>query len=167
MQTRRAEEAIIAAGHQEQGPGCRRWDFRCSGQNRADAGAQLAGCRVTARLVPQLKRPVFVAEGGKIGLLRHEVNFKTRSLLVVSKQSLKDPCSPSMGLFVAVVRPPSDLPLKRTINMRVSGFDQTGAHDAIFASGFLFIANYPMDFAPRRACSGPRHASTPITRVGF
>ena len=90
------------------------------------------------------KRAVSVGEGRKIGLLRHEVNFKTRSLLVVSKQSLKGPCSPSMGLFVAVVRPPSDLPLKRTINMRVSGFDQTGAHDAIFASGFLFIANCPM-----------------------
>ena len=51
--------------------------------------------------------------------------------------------------------------------MRVSGFDQTGAHDAIFASGFLFIANYPMDFAPRRACSGPRHAPAPITRAVF
>ena len=36
--------------------------------------------------------------------------------------------------------------------MRVSGFDQTGAHDAIFASGFLCIANYPMDFVRPTAC---------------
>ena len=75
MQTRRAEEAIIAAGHQEQGPGCRRWDFRCSGRNRADEGTHLAEIRGFARPQPQLKRPVFPGEGRKIGLLPYEVDF--------------------------------------------------------------------------------------------
>ena len=75
MQTRRAEEAIIAAGHQEQGPGCRRWDFRCSGQNRADAGAQLAEIRGFARVHSTTKRAVFPAEARKIGLLPYEVDF--------------------------------------------------------------------------------------------
>ena len=73
MQTRRAEEAIIGAGHREQGPGCRRWDFRCSGRNRADEGTHLAEIRGFARPQPQLKRPVFPGEGRKIGLLRHEI----------------------------------------------------------------------------------------------
>jgi hypothetical protein len=52
-----------------------------------------------------------------------------------------------VGLFVALVRPPSDLPPKRTINIRVSGFDQTGAHDAIFASGSLH-RELPNGFRP-------------------
>ena len=54
-----------------------------------------------------------------------------------------------MGLFVAVVRPPSDLPLKRTINIRVSGFDQTGAHDAIaFCVGLSFHRELPNGLRP-------------------
>ena len=93
MKARREEEAIIAAGPQEQGSGWRRWDFRCCGRNRADAGAQFTGCRVTARLVPQLKRPVFVGEGKKIGLLRHEIDKAAKELQVGSKESLKGPCS--------------------------------------------------------------------------
>jgi hypothetical protein len=36
---------------------------------------------------------VFPGEGTKIGLLPYEVDFLSRSLLVVSKQSLKGPCS--------------------------------------------------------------------------
>jgi hypothetical protein len=78
MNTRREEEAIIADGPQEQGPGCRRWDFRCWGWNRADEGTQLAGIRDFARLAPQLKRLVFVAEGRKIGLLPYEANVDPR-----------------------------------------------------------------------------------------
>ncbi len=73
MQTRRAEEAIIADGPQEQGLWRRRWDFRGCGRNRADAGAQLGEIRGFARVQPQLKRPVFPGEGRKIGLLRHEI----------------------------------------------------------------------------------------------
>ena len=73
MNTRREEEAIIAAAPQEQGSGWRRWDFRCCGRNRADAGAQLGEIRGFARVVPQLKRAVFPGEGRKIGLLRHEI----------------------------------------------------------------------------------------------
>jgi hypothetical protein len=80
MKTRRAEEAITAAGHREQGPGCRRWDFRCCGRNRADAGAQINGIQGFARVVPQLKRAVFAGEGRKIGLLPYEVIFYSRSL---------------------------------------------------------------------------------------
>jgi hypothetical protein len=167
MKARREEDAIIADGHQEQGPGCRRWDFRCCGRNRADAGAQINGIQGFARLAPQLKLLVFAGEGRKIVLLLHEVNFYIRSLQVLSKQSLKGPCSVPWGVLWHSFVPASDLPLKRTMNIREPSFDQTGAHDAIFASGFLCIANYPMDFAPRRACSGPRHAPTPITRVGF
>ena len=80
MKTRRAEEAIIAAGPQEQSL-CGPWGFGAGpGRNRADAGAQLTGFRGFARLVPQLKRPVFVGEGRKIGLLRHQVKFYRRSL---------------------------------------------------------------------------------------
>ena len=75
MKTRRAEEAIIAAGHQEQGPGCRRWDFRCSGRNRADEGTQLGEIRGFARLQPRPERPVFEEEARKIGLLPYEVDF--------------------------------------------------------------------------------------------
>jgi hypothetical protein len=74
MKTRREEEAIIADGPQEQGSGWRRWDFRCSGRNRADAGAQINGIQGFARVaVPQLKRAVFAGEGREIGLLRHQV----------------------------------------------------------------------------------------------
>ena len=74
MQARREEEAIIADGPQEQGLWRRRWDLRGCGRNRADAGAQLTGIQGFARVVPQLKRAVFVAEGRKIGLLRHEID---------------------------------------------------------------------------------------------
>ena len=74
MQARREEEAIIADDPQEQGL-CGPWGFGSGpGRNRADAGAQLAEIRGFARLVPQLKRPVFVAEGRKIGLLPHEID---------------------------------------------------------------------------------------------
>jgi hypothetical protein len=82
---------------------------------------------------------VFAGEGRKIGLLPHEVNYYSRSLQVLSKQSLKGPCSvPAWGggLWHTFV-PPSDLPLKRALNIRGPSFDQTGAHDAIFASEFL------------------------------
>ena len=73
MKARREEEAIIADGPQEQGL-CGPWGFGAGpGRNRADAGAQLTGFRGFARLVPQLKRPVFPGEGRKIGLLRHEI----------------------------------------------------------------------------------------------
>jgi hypothetical protein len=41
---------------------------------------------------------VFVGEGRKIGLLRHQVKVYRRSLQVVSKQSLKDPCGQLLGL---------------------------------------------------------------------
>ena len=167
MQARREEEAIIGAGHREQGPGCRRWDFRCCGRNRADAGAQLGEIRGFARPHSTTKRPVFVGEGRKIGLLPHEVRFYRRSLHVVSTQSLKGPWSlpwvRSWHLFVH----PSDFPLKRTMNIRESSFDATTAHNAVFRSYLFSIANYPMDFAPRRACSGPRHAPAPITRAVF
>jgi hypothetical protein len=43
---------------------------------------------------------------------------------------------------------PSDLPLKRAINIREPGLDETGAQNAIFRSDFLRIANKPMDFTP-------------------
>jgi hypothetical protein len=59
----------------------------------ADAGAQINGIQGFARPQPQLKRPVFVAEGRKFGLLRHQVKVYHRSLRVVSKQSLEGPCS--------------------------------------------------------------------------
>jgi hypothetical protein len=36
---------------------------------------------------------VFPGEGRKIGLLRHQVKVYRRSLHVVSKESLKGPCS--------------------------------------------------------------------------
>jgi hypothetical protein len=51
--------------------------------------------------------------------------------------------------------------------MREPSFDETGAHDAIFAAEFLKTANRPMNFATRRSSSGPRHAPTPIIRAGF
>ena len=51
--------------------------------------------------------------------------------------------------------PPSDLPLKRTMDIREPSFDETGAQNAIFRSDFLYIANKPIDFAPRRASNGP------------
>ena len=75
MTARREEEAIIADGHQEQGLWRGRVFGSGPGRNRADAGAQLAGCRVTACLQPQLKCPVFPGEGRKIGLLPYEVDF--------------------------------------------------------------------------------------------
>ena len=93
MKTRRAEEAIIAAGPQEQGLWRGRVFGSGPGRNRADAGAQLTGFRGFARLAPQLKRPVFEEEGRKIGLLRHQVKVYRRSLHVGSKESLKGPCS--------------------------------------------------------------------------
>ena len=39
-------------------------------------GAQINGIQGFAQVVPQLKRAVFPGEGKKIGLLRHQVNFK-------------------------------------------------------------------------------------------
>ena len=93
MQARREEEAIIGAGHREQGPGCRRWDFRCSGRNRADEGTQLAEIQGFARVHSTTKRAVFPGEGRKIGLLCHQVKVYRRSLHVGSKESLKGPCS--------------------------------------------------------------------------
>ena len=75
MQARREEEAIIGAGHREQGPGCRRWDFRCSGRNRADEGAQLAEIQGFARVHSTTKRAVFEEGGRIIGLLPYEVKF--------------------------------------------------------------------------------------------
>ena len=93
MQARREEEAIIADGPQEQGL-CGPWGFGAGpGRNRADAGAQINGIQGFARLVPQLKRPVFAGEGRKFGLLRHQVKVYRRSLHVGSKESLKGPCS--------------------------------------------------------------------------
>jgi hypothetical protein len=69
MKARREEEAIIAAGPQEQGL-CGPWGFGAGpGQNRADAGAQLTGCRVTACLQPRAECRVFAGEGRKNGLL--------------------------------------------------------------------------------------------------
>ena len=74
MKARREEEAIIADGLQEQGL-CGPWGFGAGpGRNRADAGAQLTGIQGFARVVPQLKRAVFVAEGRKISLLPHEID---------------------------------------------------------------------------------------------
>jgi hypothetical protein len=73
MKARREEDAITAAGPQEQGSGWRRWDFRCCGRNRADAGAQINRIQGFARVVPQLKRAVFAGEDIKFGLLRHQV----------------------------------------------------------------------------------------------
>ena len=75
MNTRRAEEAIIADGHSERGlygP----WGFGAGpGRNRADAGAQLTGRRVTACLQPRAECRVFEEGGRKIGLLPYEVDF--------------------------------------------------------------------------------------------
>ena len=93
MQTRRAEEAIIAAGHQEQSL-CGPWGFGAGpGRNRADAGAQINGIQGFARVHSTTKRAVFPGEGRKIGLLRHQVKVYRRSLHVGSKESLKGPCS--------------------------------------------------------------------------
>jgi hypothetical protein len=63
MEARREEEAIIAAGPQEQSL-CGPWSFGAGpGRNRADAGAQLTGCRVTACLQPRAGCRVFAGEG--------------------------------------------------------------------------------------------------------
>ena len=74
MQARREEEVITAAGHSERGLCDGRVFGSGAGRNRADAGAQLTGIQGFARVVPQLKRAVFVAEGRKIGLLPHEID---------------------------------------------------------------------------------------------
>jgi hypothetical protein len=50
---------------------------------------------------------------------------------------------------------------------REPSFDETGAQDTFFRSGFLWIANKPNEFAPRRAFHGPRHPTAPITRAAF
>jgi hypothetical protein len=55
MTTRRAEEAITAAGHREQGKALVGEDgtfVAVRGRNRADAGAQPAGSKQTSRLAP-------------------------------------------------------------------------------------------------------------------
>jgi hypothetical protein len=49
------------------------------GRNRADAGAQVTGCRVFSCVLPPVKRAVFVAEGRKNDLLRHQVKVYRRS----------------------------------------------------------------------------------------
>ena len=72
-----------------------------------------------------------------------------------------------MGSFVALVRPSFRFAFQQDDELRESSFDATTAHNAVFRSYFFSIANYPMDFAPRRACSGPRHAPAPITRAVF
>jgi hypothetical protein len=110
---------------------------------------------------------VFPAEGRKIGLLPHEVIFYRRSQQVARKQSLKDPCSVPCFFSWQSFVPPSDLPLKRTMHIRESSFVETAAQNAVFQSDFFWIANRPMDFAPQRASSGPRHPTTPIARVDF
>ena len=75
MKARREEEAIIAAGPQEQGL-CGPWGFGAGpGRNRADAGAQLTGFRGFARVHSTTKRAVFPADGRKNGLLPYEVDF--------------------------------------------------------------------------------------------
>ena len=66
------------------------------------------------------------------------------------------PLFPSVGRSWHSVVPPSDLPLKRTMDIRESSFDATTAHNAVFRSDFFWIANRPIDFAPQRASSGPR-----------
>jgi hypothetical protein len=43
----------------------------------------------SSRVLPQVKRAVFPGGGRKIDLLRHQVNFYSRSLEVLWKQSLK------------------------------------------------------------------------------
>jgi hypothetical protein len=81
---------------------------------------------------------VFEEGGRKIGLLRHQVKVYRRSLRVVSKTTLTGPCSVGWLLSRRSFVHPSDLPLlNRTTNIRGPSFDQTGAHDAIFASDFL------------------------------
>jgi hypothetical protein len=120
-----------------------------------------------ASCTSQLKRVVFVAEGRKNDLLPYEVKVYRRSQQVLWKQSLKDPCSVPCFFSWQSLVPPSDLPLKRTTNIREPSFDETGAQNAIFRSGFLCIANRPIYFAPQRASSGPRHPTTPIARVVF
>jgi hypothetical protein len=119
MKARREEEAIIADGPQEQGL-CGPWGFGAGpGRNRADAGAQLTGCRVTACPQPRPGRPVFEEGGRKIGLLRHQVKVYRRSLRVVSKKTLTGPCSVGWLLSRRSFVHPSDLPLlNRTINIR-------------------------------------------------
>jgi hypothetical protein len=74
-------------------------------------------------------------------LLPHEVHFYSRSLQVLSKQPLKGPCSVPWGVLWHSLGPPSDLPLKKTMDIREPSFDQTGAHHAVFRSRFLLIAN--------------------------
>jgi hypothetical protein len=63
---------------------------------------------------------------------------------------------PSVGSFVALVRPSFRFAFQQDDELRESSFDATTAHNAVFRSYLFSIANYPMDFAPRRACSGPR-----------
>jgi hypothetical protein len=85
----------------------------------------MTGIRGFARVHSTTKRVVFEEEGRKIDLLPHEVNFYSRSLQVLSKQSLKGPCSvPWVCSWQSLVHP-SDLPLKRAINVRGSRFDKT------------------------------------------
>ena len=93
MQARREEEAIIADGHQEQGLWRGRVFGSGQGRNRADAGAQINGIQGFARVHSTTKRAVFVDEGRKIGLLRHQVKVYRCSLHVVSQEPLKGPCS--------------------------------------------------------------------------
>ena len=75
MQTRRAEEAIIADGPRERGGRDGRVFGSGAGRNRADEGTELGGVRGFARPQPRPERPVFPGEGRKIGLLPYEVDF--------------------------------------------------------------------------------------------
>ena len=107
MKTRRAEEAITAAGHRERHI-CGGRVFRSgAGGQRADAGAQITGCRVTSRPQPQLKRPLFVAEGRKIDLLRHQVTSQSLSPLAASymKTITERSMFRSVASIVTLVRP--------------------------------------------------------------
>ena len=76
MTARREEEAIIADGPRERGGRDGRGFGSGAGRNRADAGAQINGIQGFARVHSTTKRAVFPGEGKKIGLLRHQVNFK-------------------------------------------------------------------------------------------
>jgi hypothetical protein len=93
MKARREEEAIIGAGPRERGDRDGRVFGSGAGRNRADEGTQLAVIRGFARVYSTTKRVVFPGEGRKFGLLPYEIIFYSRSLKVVSKQSLKGPCS--------------------------------------------------------------------------
>jgi hypothetical protein len=50
---------------------------------------------------------------------------------------------------------------------RCRGWQGRGKGPTDFHSDFLCIANRPIDFAPQRASSGPRHPTTPIARAVF